>query len=1072
MGIAWFWSRSSTTAVLLLLFFTVIGARAQTANQLVYQPHPYKVETQQTLRGTGTLTIVAVMVSFQQDDNPYTSGNGLFNTSIVDTNASSYFSANDVRIDPLPHNEAYFEAHLKFAKNYFETASAGKLKVNYLLLPKVYQLNNKMEAYSPLGDDNSEDYKLANLVHDTWNAVQQSGGFNTSGLDPEHTVFVIFHAGTGREFDFRGTSLDHTPQDIPSIFLDRSNLGRLLNQPGFTGFPVGDSGFRVTNAAIMPETESHLATDIAGTRYLVEFSTNGLLCATIGNYLGLPDLYNTRTGDSGIGQFGLMDPAGFFAYRGLFPPEPSAWEKLRLGWTNSFNVSLNDTSTIKLPASSLHKTNSVARYDISRDEYFLVENRYRDPSGNGLNLNIQQPDGSEIVQHISDSNPYFNNSFPDSILSQIKTGTLTGVNNYDWALPGGVDAGSDNEVGTQDDRLLMGGQLIWHIDDGVIQRQESADAINNNPDRKGVNLMEADGSQDIGRSIPNLFFQDAATGTPFDFWWSGNNSSVITEAGDTLKLYKNRFADDTRPNNRSNTGSPTFFEFYDFSGNQPVATFRAKSAAADWFKKVPLSPSSPLPDGIGNDAPADNPYPLGLQIFTSTAADTFLIVPSYKSVYSIMLSGSQRGDLTDFQFPYPQQPFISSQIVLGREAGTGTHPTEAWKLVDGQWTKAWENSNITSVPALISSENGDTLQVDFTDKGMLASDGTTVIRTGQNQQSKKINGVYSLIDQGTLSLSDKSFNESLTNSKRLYTGALQINAATSAFFALLDNSFQYISQNQNSDLFHSSQTLKPVDGILLGWPSLVDFNGDGTMNLVYVNKTDNTLEALNPNGSFLNSFPVNAPSGSHFVGTPLVVNLDGSEGSEILIGATDSVSYVIHGYNQHMQELSGFPLYVGGLSDSSGTPVEPVFYNHTLYAVSPAGDIKAWSFPKSDKPTSWGSLYGNGKYNKVYSFDLGKPAGPAATALLNVNETYNWPNPADQITHLRVQTSKAADVSITIITMSGRMLYQKHLRTSAGVPSEVQLMTSQWGNGAYYARVHASDGSRSGSKLVKIAVIH
>ena len=1070
MRIAWFLSRSRISIVLLLLFFTVNNVKAQIAQHLVYQPHPYKEETSQIIRGSGTLTIVAVMVAFQKDDNPYTSGNGQFNTSIIDTNASSYFSAKNVKIDPLPHNQAYFEAHLKFAQNYFETVSGGKLKVSYILLPKIYQLDHKMAAYSPLGDNNSQDYKLADLLRDTWTAVQQSGGFDTSGLDPNHTVFVIFHAGTGREFDFRGTALDHTPQDIPSIFLDQNTISRLLKQPGFAGFPVGNNGFHITNSAIIPETESHLATDISGTRYLVEFSINGLLCATIGNYLGLPDLYNTQTGNSGIGQFGLMDPAGFFAYRGLFPPEPSAWEKIRLGWANSFNVSLKDTMPIPLPASSLHQTNSVARYDISRDEYFLVENRYRDPSGNGLDLKIQQPNGTITTQHINDNDPYFNNSYPDSIISQIKAGTVIGVNDYDWALPGGVDAGADNEVGTKDDRLLMGGQLIWHIDDAVIRSEEANDAINNNPNRKGVNLMEADGSQDIGQSIPNLFFQDASTGTPYDFWWKGNNASVITQAGDTLRLYQNRFADDTRPNNRSNTGSPTFFEFYDFSNAQPIASFRAKPAAPDWFSKVSLTPSAPLPDGTGNDPKGNNPYPLGLQVYTSPS-DTFLIVPSYKSVYAMGLSTNNYGELTNFRFPYPRQPLIDGQLVLGRASGTGDYPTESWKPANGQWSMVWQNKNITSVPALISSENGDTLQVDLTGKEILASDGSTVTKNAQSQQSKKINGIFSSVTGGTLSLSDGSYNESLPNSNRLYSGAVQLNVSTSAFFALLDNSFQYISLNQNSDLFQSSRTLKPVDGVSLGWPALSDFNGDGTMDLIYVNRSDNTLEALNPNGSFLNSFPVSAPSGSHFVGTPIIVNLDGNPGSDLLVGVTDSISYVIHGYNPKMHELPGFPLYVGGLSDSTHSPVEPVFYNHTLYAVSPAGDIKAWSFPKSGNP-SWGSLYGNGRYNKVYSFELGKPSGNSPAALLNVSETYNWPNPADQLTHLRVQTSKAADVSITIITMTGRMLYQKHLRTSAGIPSEIQLMTGQWGSGAYYARVHASDGTHSGNKLVKIAVIH
>ncbi len=1069
MCIVWFWNRSSILSILLLLAGTVIGARAQTAGRIIYEAHPHPEGTRQMVRGTGTITIFAVMVDFHTDDNPYTSGNGRFNTSIIDTNASSYFSAKDVTIDPLPHNQAYFEAHLKFAANYFESVSAGKLQVQWRLFPKVIHLDKKMEAYSPLGENGVQNYKLADLVRDTWTAVQQSGEINTAGLDPSRTVFVIFHAGTGREFDFRGTVLDHTPQDIPSIFLSQAALGELLNRPDFTGFPLGDSGLRVTNSVIMPETESHLATDITGTRFLVEFSINGLLCANIGNYLGLPDLYNTKTGTSGIGQFGLMDPAGFFAYQGLFPPEPSAWEKLRLGWTTSFNIPLDDQKPIHLPASSLHKPNSVARYNISQDEYFLVENRYRDPSGTGLVLHIQQPDGTEVVQHFDDNTPYFSASFPDSITAEIKAGVVTSVNNYDWALPGGLDFGADNKPGTKDDRLLMGGQLIWHIDDAVIRRKEAADAINNNPDRKGVNLMEADGAQDIGQT--SLTLQDMSSGTPFDFWWKGNDASVVTAAGDTLRLYQNRFADDTHPNNRSNTGSPSFFEFYDFSQDQPNATFRAKSTdIVGWFQKESLIPKNPLTTGIENNPEVRNPYPFGLQVYTSPT-DTFLIIPSYKTVYALNLAGADRGEVTDFGFPDPQQPYIGSRLVLARQKGTGDHPTQAWEPEDGQWTMTWENKGITSVPAFISSEDDDTLQIDFSGKALLASDGSSVPEGKQVQRSRRINRVYATAEPGEFSLSDNSFNEPLPESRRVYTGTVQINASTPAFFLLLDNSFQYVSLKSGVSLFSNSRRLMPVNGISLGWPALADFNGDGTTDLLYVNQSDNTLEAVNPNGSFLHAFPLNAPAGQRFTGTPLIVNLDGRPGNELLIGATDGVSYVLHGYNQSMQELNGFPLYIGGITDSTAIPVEPVFFDHTLYAVSPEGDLKAWKFPKSAPPL-WGSRYGNGKYNKIYSSVPGTPAVPQTTALLNSDETYNWPNPADEITHLRIQTSKAADVGITIITMTGRVFFKKNIHTSAGIPTEIQLTTRQWGSGAYYARIYAHNGKQSGSKLVKIAVIH
>ena len=99
----------------------------------------------------------------------------------------------------------------------------------------------------------------------------------------------------------------------------------------FSGFPVSDGTFNINNSMIIPETESR-EIEIIGGSVLYQISINGLLAASVGSYIGLPDLYDTETGLSAIGRFGLMDGQAIFAYNGIFPPEPSAWEKIYMGW--------------------------------------------------------------------------------------------------------------------------------------------------------------------------------------------------------------------------------------------------------------------------------------------------------------------------------------------------------------------------------------------------------------------------------------------------------------------------------------------------------------------------------------------------------------------------------------------------------------------------------------------------------------------------------------------------------------------------------------------------------------------
>ena len=109
------------------------------------------------------------------------------------------------------------------------------------------------------------------------------------------------------------------------------------------------------------------------------------------------------------------------------------------------------------------------RWDISSSEYFLIEYRHRDLNASGVELTIRQPDGGRVRQQFTNSDTDFIYQYAgfDTLLT---AGTLLNVSNFDWSLPGGLDFGPDEKEGTEDDRELNGGLLIWHIDEGVIQR--------------------------------------------------------------------------------------------------------------------------------------------------------------------------------------------------------------------------------------------------------------------------------------------------------------------------------------------------------------------------------------------------------------------------------------------------------------------------------------------------------------------------------------------------------------------------------------------------------------------------
>lgn len=1064
---------SSTKGILVLLIFLFSG------NGLLFSQtleHPVSVLSgadgpqQATTISDGTLHIVAVMVEFQADTNRFTSGDGTFSEGSI-----PYLVNDEIKIDPLPHNKTYFEAHLEFAKNYFSKMSLGALDIQYHIPDQVFSLDNEMKAYSPIGVDPTSE-PLADLAMDAWEKVAEAGNLNLPVNPGDQIAFAIFHAGVGRDIELTGTTLEKTPQDIPSVYINRDAFQRLFNDPAFSGFPIDNGDLLVDNTLILPRTLTRVGEDITGSEVILQLSINGMVTAQIGSHIGLPDLFNTETGESGIGRFGLMDGAGIFAYSGLFPPELSAWEKIHMGWSAPFEIDYDRDSEIALPASSLGQPGSFGKVSLSSSEYFLIENRHREAGEIGTTLTIQKPDGTSATQTFSNADTSFIFQQSD-FTGSLEAGVVVNVSNYDFALPGGPAELLD-ETSDDDSRILNGGILIWHIDEGIIQNQlANRRGINDNPTRRGVNLMEADGAQDIGRATAIGFFQNEVNGSAFDFWWSGNDASVITP-GSTITLYENRFGPDTTPNNDSNSGAQAGFELFGFSENLPTARFQIRTVPSG-TKLYEISNSI---SGLSLQyyTPGDelywNQYPLS--IYTQLPDQIPLVyIPANNgiSVYQYQ----DKTLFSDFEpaFQSIQQPFIdpgNGFVTASPKPAAGDENIDA-SLLEFSGSQLTETGQLSSsgVFHLVSSPSTNILQFDGTaDRAQINSQ--TIERffySAPGHRSEQINGYESSISNDgevTIQTPSASFTDQVliphSEVSRTHIGLIEDSRGGFQTYLLLESDLYYYfvdsGQIERRNIYSSTD---------FGWPALADFDRSGEVDFLFLDREKNNLQAINRNAAVLPGFPIKAPAGTEFRGTPIIADLDGDERPEILIAGLNSESLNLYAYTDAGEPLEFFPLLVGGISNERDNIINPSMNGNYLSAVSPEGDFKTWHFPDAGT-IYWSSAYGNSGNNKATGRLQTDEIIQPEFGILNTSETYNWPNPAQDETFIRFQTAGPGQVQIRVASTSGTLIYDRTLESRGGLPEEIRINTSNWASGGYLAVVSATVNGETERKLVKIAI--
>jgi len=466
-----------------------------------------------------SVRVCALRVQFREDQVTGTTGDGSmesgFDSSLI--------------IDPLPHDKAYFEDHLRFLKHYYQTVSGGRLRFDTLVVypgndEAPYGLAYPMWHYNfNNGNDTLLNRRLTELFVQAVRKADSVGDV----VFTQFNAFVVFHAGVGKDFNL---GYDATPFDIPSAYISARDIQ--LYAPDFP-LPAG-----VTRGIILPEGENQReALD-----YGIELSVNGIMVKLFGNWLGLPDLFDTQTGRSGIGRWGMMDQ-GSGNVSALVPAVPEAWSRVYMGWETPRDVVPTGVGdTVHVARFGHDSAPRIVRFPLTPREYYLVENRDSDADSVGyVELRDRQGRRLRVDQ---DGNFAVDAGFRVAV----------SASHYDFGIPGS-------------------GLLVWHVDEDVIDAGLDDNTVNTNPDHRGVDLVEADGPQDIGREYgfasPG---SGAELGIAEDAWYRGNKAHLEANHN-ALAVH---FADRTFPSARLYDGAFTRLELTDFSNVDTVMNFVAR----------------------------------------------------------------------------------------------------------------------------------------------------------------------------------------------------------------------------------------------------------------------------------------------------------------------------------------------------------------------------------------------------------------------------------------------------------------------------------------------------------------
>ena len=831
--------------------------------------------------------------------------------------------------------------------------------------------------------------------------------------------YLVIHAGHGYEIG--------QLNDIRSVFLRPEDLDE-------HGGPIEVDGAEIRQAWILPE-----AIDDRGRAGL-----NGLLAKFFGHQLGLPGLSNFARGLPAVGGWSLMDVganrSGFVRVGdemqfvlGVVPPHPMAWSKARLGWIEPLEVR-RDTVVQLLAADRPDDGGGAVpavRVPLSPTEYLLLENRQqRGRTEHDLPPGVEAPTSGELAwieAEEAELSHRITSAESDS-LSGRGAGVWLQAAEYDAFVPGS-------------------GVLIWHVDEAVMAASPP-EGFNNERERPGLALVEADGSRDIGN--PYFDRQDVVEGTRSDPFYAGSGPGGVTGVS--------RFGPDTVPATVTHTGLATGLEVEVLSGldDHMVVRLRFGRSADGWPR--PLGGVRRLQtadvDGDGNPellAEGED----GLRVLPSSPAEE-------SAVDHILLAASDGLLFT----------CSAEGLVSARPLGAGP----AWeRQLDERPTQALYTADLSGRgPALVVGGSQGVSVLDAATGELRFSHGAPV--HGMAAADSDGDGADELLILGDGELLRYDGAEAtlvagdLTGSW-LPPSAADLDGDGRADLVLADRGGQLLSLGQGRGDLRAA-TGAPI----VAPPSFADLDGDGRLEVL--TPTAEAVHAHSAAGLRSPGFPVAPPTHQEsgpLRGEVVAADLNAEGAPEIFVSAGNGV----HGFDGGGRPLPGFPVSSPGVPTTAPVLADLDGDGALDLAVGDREGVNLWR-PVSWEPafaagvqTGWSQPGGSASGRRAHPSVTPDPK-PEAFDLLPASQAYCYPNPAggDEPAHLRFFVGGPARVSLTVYDAMGEVVERiEAAEVRAAEANEITWSIRGYPSGFYLCRLEArgEDGSR-GEITVRMAV--
>ena len=835
--------------------------------------------------------------------------------------------------------------------------------------------------------------------------------------------YLIIHAGRGHE----------TGQlnDIRSVFLRPEDLDE-------HGGPVEAGGAVIREAWILPE-----AVDFSGRGGL-----NGLLAKFFGHQLGLPGLSNFARGLPAVGGWSLMDVganrSGFVRVGdklefvvGMVPPHPMAWSKARLGWIEPLEVRRDTVVQILAgdrPADGGGEVHAV-RVPLSPTEYLLLENRQqRGLTEHDLPPGVEAPISGEFAWIEADEAELSHRitAAESDTLAGRGAGVWLQADEYDAFVPGS-------------------GVLIWHVDEAVIAAAP-AEGINNERERPGLMLVEADGSRDIGN--PYFDRQEFVEGTRWTPFFAGRAPGPGPDITGV-----SRFGADTAPATVTHTGLVSGLEVEVLSGldDRMSVSLRFTRSAAGWPRPLAGVRRLQADDVDGDGRPellAEGED--GVRVLAPSAADG-------PPVDEVLLAAAEG--------------LLFTRSAAGRVAARPLGGGPAWEMqLEGRPSHALYAADLAGRGAVLavggpqglSVLDAATGELRFTHEapvlGMAAAD-----RDGDGAEELLVLGPGELLryDGAEAAVSIGGLSGS-----GLPPSAADLDGDGLADLVLADSGGRLRSFGQGAgDLQVSSGAPN------MAAASFADLDGDGQLEILV--PTAEAVHAWSAAGLRSPGFPVAPPvhqESGPLLGEVVAADLDADGVPEILVSAGNGV----HGFDGNAVPLSGFPVASPAIPATAPVLADFDGDGGLDLAVGDGEGLNLWRPVSWDPafaaglPTGWSQPGGSASGRRTHPSAAAPPPPPEDLDLLPASRAYCYPNPAggEESAHVRFFVARPARVTLTVHDAMGEVVERLEADgVRAAEANEITWSVRGYASGLYLCRLEArgDDGSR-GEATVRLAV--